>query len=109
MTKAWRDKYDSIFTSVSKKALRNKQRQAAAGGDADGGHRRESGIQQRLGAGAPPDQLVKASRKLNKFLRNFIIFEYKKEDPKPGPVSQEARRMHKSSKNAQIMQIKVYI
>ena len=72
VTKAWRDKYDSIFTSVSKKALRNKQRQAAAGGDADGGHRRESGIQQRLGAGAPPDQLVKASRKLNKFLRNFI-------------------------------------
>jgi len=77
VTKAWRDKYDSIFTSVSKKALRNKSRQQAqqqnGGGDAtSGGRGQGSGIAQRLAGGAPPDQLVKASRKLNRFLRRFI-------------------------------------
>ena len=78
VTKAWRDKYDSIFTSVSKKALRNKSRQQAqqqnggAGGDNAGGRGQGSGMAQRLAGGAPPDQLVKASRKLNRFLRRFI-------------------------------------
>ena len=74
VTKAWRDKYDAIFTSVSEKANRQAKRQAAAGGgaaDANKSRGARTGLQSR-GAGTPTDQLVKASRKLNRFLRRFI-------------------------------------
>merc|ERR1719399_488841 len=65
VTRSWRQKYDEIFTKASQR-LRN--RKSTTGGEQASGKRFFGGKLQQV----PPDQLLKAYRRLNRFLRHFI-------------------------------------